>query len=350
MCEPTVGAGYAKAFLDYAISQGADKVRLCDDAGIDESAFHDQDDRVSIASYLALFNSAKAQCDDPAIALKFGAVSDFRKFSVTGLIAHASADMMEAFEQLNRYGRLVIELEGLGDGPRFVLEEFDGGLWVVDRRINPNEYPELTETTWSRFICGSRRDFPEETFALEAHVTHAPPGYAAEYERLWQVPVTFGSDRNAIRFDTDWINVKIQPENRYVFGVFSERAEALLSSLTGSRSIRGQVEAMLIRILHTGDVGINMIAGQMGLSRQTLFRKLKQEGVTFADLLDELRREMAMHYLTAKKVSVNETAYLVGYSDPASFSRAFKRWTGVSPRELNSLDVKGECEAIEDLG
>ena len=74
------------------------------------------------------------------------------------------------------------------------------------------------------------------------------------------------------------------------------------------------------------------MAEKMGMSRQTLFRKLKTEDVTFAQILDELRREMAMNYLTGKKASVNETAYLVGFSDPASFSRAFKRWTGISPR------------------
>jgi AraC-like DNA-binding protein len=71
----------------------------------------------------------------------------------------------------------------------------------------------------------------------------------------------------------------------------------------------------------------------MGLSRQALFRRLKGEGATFEKVLDELRRQMALHYLSGKKVSVNETAFLVGFSEPAAFSRAFKRWTGKSPRD-----------------
>ncbi len=76
---------------------------------------------------------------------------------------------------------------------------------------------------------------------------------------------------------------------------------------------------------------MDRVAGKMGLSRQTLFRKLKAEGVTFEKVLDELRHKLALDYLRAKKVSVNETAYLVGFSDPAAFSRAFKRWTGSPP-------------------
>jgi AraC-like DNA-binding protein len=74
------------------------------------------------------------------------------------------------------------------------------------------------------------------------------------------------------------------------------------------------------------------IAKKLGVSRQTLFRKLRSEGVTFEKVLDELRYKLALHYLSEKKMSVNQTAYLVGFSDPAAFSRAFKRWTGSSPR------------------
>ena len=69
----------------------------------------------------------------------------------------------------------------------------------------------------------------------------------------------------------------------------------------------------------------------LGLTRQTLLRRLKAEGVTFARLLDELRRTVATECLRSG-LSVNETAYRVGFSDPAPFSRAFKRWTGQAPR------------------
>ena len=86
-------------------------------------------------------------------------------------------------------------------------------------------------------------------------------------------------------------------------------------------------------ILHTGEGNMELIAATLGVSRQTLYRDLKAEDVTFEHVLDDLRHKLALEYLRGQKVSVNETAYLVGFSDPASFSRAFKRWTGKSPRE-----------------
>ena len=140
--------------------------------------------------------------------------------------------------------------------------------------------------------------------------------------------------------DDSWMNIKSPNPSRYVFGVLSERAEALLKELDNSKSTRGRVESLLVPMLHTGDASMDTIASKMGVSRQTLFRKLKAEGTTFEKVLDELRHKMALNYLSGKKVSVNEAAYLVGFSEPAAFSRAFKRWTGSSPRALRASTIE----------
>ena len=95
---------------------------------------------------------------------------------------------------------------------------------------------------------------------------------------------------------------------------------------------RRKVEQAIEPLLGQGEVRIDLVARGLGLSRQTLYRRLKAEGVTFAELLDELRRRLALRYIRQDGLSVKETAYRLGFSDPAAFSRAFKRWTGASPR------------------
>jgi AraC-like DNA-binding protein len=87
-------------------------------------------------------------------------------------------------------------------------------------------------------------------------------------------------------------------------------------------------------ILHTGETGMDRIADGLGMSRQTLLRRLKAEGTTVEKILDRLRKRMALGYLEGGKASIDEVAYLVGFSDPAAFSRAFKRWTGMSPKAM----------------
>ena len=98
------------------------------------------------------------------------------------------------------------------------------------------------------------------------------------------------------------------------------------------RRFRAELERQLEPMLESGDIRIEQIARGLGVSRQTLYRRLKEEGVTFAELLDQLRQRLALRYLREQGLSVKETAYRLGFSDPAAFSRAFKRWTGSSPR------------------
>jgi AraC-like DNA-binding protein len=261
--------------------------------------------------------------------------------SIMGLVGPSSESMIDAFAQLNRYAKLVIEVD-LGTPDRYQLEPVDGGFWLIDLRLNPNDFPELTESAFARVVSGMRRmaaSSPQlaEVRGIKAvHVTHPEPSYRAEYDRVFQVPVIFSSDKNAMLIDQAWLAQKLPPQSRYVFGVLTERAEALLKSLENAKSTRGRVESFLLPVLHKGEASIDTIADRLGCSRHTLFRKLRAEGVTFEKVLDELRHKMALHYLSGKKVSVNETAYLLGFSDPAAFSRAFKRWTGASPSTLRS--------------
>ena len=329
MIELTIGAGFARGLMALAVAKGADGGALAERSGIAPAELDDQDARIPFAKYVALMRAGQALCRDPALALHYGEAIDLSEISIVGLICHAAETMFDAFKQLNRFGRLVVEVDGAGDRFQHIRE--GSRLWLVDTRRNPNDFPELTESTFARMVCRTRQ-FGDTVFAREVHVTHAAPGHRAEYDRIFQAPIVFESDRNALLVDPAWLTHRIALAPRYVFGILSEHAEQLLASLESSKTLRGRVESLLMPILHNGEANVATVAAQLGLSRQTLFRRLKAEGTSFEKLLDELRQTLALHYLAGRKVSVNETAYLVGFSDPAAFSRAFKRWTGSSPR------------------
>lgn len=97
---------------------------------------------------------------------------------------------------------------------------------------------------------------------------------------------------------------------------------------------RREVERRLEPLLAGGPISIDAVARTLGLSRQTLYRRLRAEGTTFAELLDGLRRRLALTLIRDERVPVKEAAWRLGFSDPAAFSRAFKRWTGRSPSEM----------------
>ncbi|WP_447724907.1 helix-turn-helix transcriptional regulator [Sphingomonas koreensis] len=99
----------------------------------------------------------------------------------------------------------------------------------------------------------------------------------------------------------------------------------------GRQSVRREVERHIEPLLASGAARIDRVASGMGCSRQTLYRRLKAEGLTFEQILDALRHRHALKLMRHRELSVKEAAYQLGFSDPAAFSRAFKRWTGQSP-------------------
>lgn len=333
----TASAGLTASLLTFAVKRGADRDTLLAVAGIDEALLGDPDARVSFARYVTLMRAAKAQTGDPALALHFGAADDMAHHSVVGLLGMASRTMRDALAQLNRYGQLVVEVD-LRQPGRFLLEQRGEGLWLVDCRERANRFPELTESTFARMTAGARYQFGGKS-ALRVRVTHPAPRYAALCEEVFGAPVEYASERNELLLSPGWTETSVARQPRYAFGILARHADALLAELQASHTLRGKVEAALMPVLHRGAPGIEAIARQLGMSRATLYRRLRDEGVTFAQLLDALRQRLALDYLAAGKVSVNETAYLTGFSDPAAFSRAVKRWTGHSPGSLRGISA-----------
>jgi AraC-like DNA-binding protein len=336
----TTSAGLAAGLIAFAAGRGADRAALMARAGLRPADLEDPDSRLPFETYVALMRAARDLCDDPALALHFGEAVDLAELSIVGLIMNASATMGDAFAQMQRFGRLTLETEGLSDGPRFEMVVRDGQPWMVDTRADPDAFPELTEGAFARLVCGPRRFLPQP-HVLEVQVSHPAPAYRAEYDRIFQCPVTFSAGWNALRLDPRIATWPVALQPRYVFGVLTQKADDLLQELEDLKTVRGRVEAVLLPLLHTGEVGADAVARTLGFSRQTLFRKLKAEAATYEQVLDGLRHRMALRYLTGRKVSVNETAYLVGFSEPAAFSRAFKRWTGQSPRDVQPARAAG---------
>jgi AraC-like DNA-binding protein len=131
-----------------------------------------------------------------------------------------------------------------------------------------------------------------------------------------------------------------EPRRKNPFlALLGEVAKAIEGRVTAPKSaFRAEVERRMEPMLASGPVRIDTLARALGCSRQTLYRRLKAEGVTFAALLDDLRRRLALRFVREQGLPVKEAAWRLGFSDPAAFSRAFKRWTGTSPGAARGRD------------
>lgn len=340
MPNPTVAAGYPRALLDFAVSRGADRQTLIKRSRLYPDDLKDHDRRIPLAKYLALLEAGIELCHEPALSLLFGEAVRTPDISIIGMIGQTFDSVESGRRQINRYASLMLDADEGENAEAIEFVREKGEVWMKFNSGIYTDHPLLTESGLARGVVGAREmqrlipEFAQLQFPKAIRFTHAEPSYRAEYDRIFGVPLFFGSHMNALLVDEAFLNLKLPRPNPYLSEVLSTRAEELLKNLQSTKTIRGRVETLLIPLLHTGEVSVETIARQMGVSRQTLFRKLKAEGVTFERVLDELRHQLALYYLKSKRVPVNQTAYLVGFSEPAAFSRAFKRWTGSSPRSL----------------
>ncbi len=330
MSEGTIAAGFAKAFLTYAVSNGSGRTALLSAAQLSEDDLNDQDARIPVAAYYAMISAGMEATGDTSLLLRHVLETELETMSIVGQIMYAARSFPHSLDQLNRYARLMADVAIPHGRARFELSQEGRDVWLIDNTPTDRGWM-ATEASFARFISEFRRAAPDYPFGLALQVTFSPPPHAHRYPDLLRIPVTFEAGRNALQIDPMWLDIEYSEGREYVFGVFTKHADGLMADLASTDTTRAAVEARILPVLHEGSLSMDNIARLLGMSRQTLYRRLQDEGVTFAKIHDDLRRRMAMDYLAARKVSVGETAYLLGFSEASAFVRAFKRWTGSSP-------------------
>jgi AraC-like DNA-binding protein len=152
--------------------------------------------------------------------------------------------------------------------------------------------------------------------------------------------VNFNSAQNALVFSKADVNRPFITYNADLLAAVAPQLEAELAQRLSQTTLAEQVKVVLKRLLAGQRPGIALVARDLRMSTRTLQRRLTEEGVSFQQLLQEARRELAHHYLLHSTLELNETAYLLGYEDANSFFRAFQSWEGTTPgqwRAVNSV-------------
>ena len=324
-----VSSVLAGSFAEFSCHHGARLAELLAYAEISERTLDDPEARLPLKQFARLVREAKRQTGLTGLPVLFANEADFSEVSIAGLIANASKTMLDALTQLNRYSRLTFDLPFEGPVP-LVIQAGTDADWIVDTRHAASVFPEIVEFSFTYLVTGPKR-FLMEPHVLSVDLSAPEPNHADLVRHVWGCPVRWGQSENRIQMPR-WVAdhpVRLQPA--YAFGILTAHADQMLETIQASTSLRARIEALILPRLHTGEVTITWVSDQLGQSRQSIYRTLKAEGTTFETLLDELRHKLALDYLAGRKVSVSETAYLLGFADPSPFSRAFKRWTGVSP-------------------
>ena len=195
------------------------------------------------------------------------------------------------------------------------------------RLLAPSEFAFAATVARFRLVLAFRWCPREVTFAA-----HAPPNDSA-HRRFFGCPVRFDAPSSTLVLDASDLALPIQQQDSELGRVLERHAELLVRELDVERDFVSQVRRVIVNGLPDADVSIARTARQLALSVRTLQRRLREHGLTFDDLYDSVRGELARRYLDDPTLSIQETAHLLAFADLRGFYRAFERWEGRTPAE-----------------
>jgi AraC-like DNA-binding protein len=160
---------------------------------------------------------------------------------------------------------------------------------------------------------------------------YVPPAQLTEYERLFQTELHFAQPINRLAFDARCLDWSVLSSNAALLPLFESYADTMLAALTPTQDYQQKVSQAIAQHLIGELPTIQAIAYELAISVRHLQRELKAEGTSFQKLLDETRKKLALQHLKNPTTPIHDIAFLLGFSEPSAFNRAFKRWTGKTP-------------------
>lgn len=309
-----------------AAGQAVDAPALLTSVGIDPEGAWDPKHMIPAATYYDMLERIAAQTDVTDLPIHVGASMRCDEYGALGLAWKAALTLQGSFARVERYARLwtsVVEYELRPDprGTLFILHR-DGARRLGLRLSN--------EATLASGVSLARQVSAEPFAPLEVQIRHPAPKAASIHEDWFGCPVRFGADLDALLLsDTALARPNILGDEGISRYLVSQLDVEL--SQVGDRSLVEQARDAIAQALSEGVPKMSDIARGLGLSARSFHRRLSEHGVSFQAITEDTRRELAKGLLRDNRHSLAEIAFLTGFSEQSSFTRAFKRWVGQTP-------------------
>lgn len=293
-------------------------------------ARHAPDDSVPIPVWRDLLQRALALRPGlPAAGLAIGACVQPRHVGVLGYLVLASNNLGEALLAYQRYERLFYG----ADIAR--VASVDGDIeirWPGDMALGEDG----DSVSISALISFLRRMIDSTSPPTQVNFTfRAPaPHVAALYADFFGCPVRFGDDHTRVRFPADYLAVPFPHSDPGLRTLLDRQAQALLIALPDSDAFDRALQQVQVRLLPEADATLARAAREMHVSARTLQRRLDVRGITWQQMLDRTREQLARQYLADRALTLSDIALLLGFSEQSAFTRAFRRWTGETPAKV----------------
>jgi AraC-like DNA-binding protein len=328
----TVYVACAKAVLQAAAAEGLDSRRLVAEAGINPDLLRLPGERIPVGQYLELYRRAQKYADNPDIGLTVGHISYF-----TGMNLHMY--MTTICRNLKEYLNVIPSTIKLrGDLGQVLIKPAGDTIRLEWHPMGsvPAQWRALTDEmlSSSASIVGSICALPVPVKAVE--LAYPQPADTSALQREFGARLRFDCEVSCIIFDREIVHYPLIDRDYELGPDFKALPESFFEELDQADLFLRDTRATMRRALPAGELTIDSLAFDLNISRRTLQRRLTERDTTFKDLLQQLREELSLNYLDDRRLAVTEIALLLGYSDQASFSNAFKAWRSCSPTEYRA--------------
>jgi len=320
--------------INFAAERGADPEDLCRLSNIDQGALQEQT-HIEMQKMNALWHNAAKATNDPLLGLHLGESLTLAALGIVGEVIQNSPNVKKALENACDYLQLITDVFKInmetGDSsfqiclipdPHCLAEYSFGVMQGLDAALVfvLKEYQFL----------GLGKTVPNQVNFMHDRRSHQD-----EYQRIFRCPVFFKQNVFSISFSDEYLAKPIFGADFELLQLLRRYAEDKLSKIQSNKSITGLVKKTLLNHAFLRPPTIHEVASQLNYSTRSLQRKLGDEGNTYKQLFDEVKKEIAIHGLKKGK-SIKEMAYVLGYNDVSSFTRSFSRWTGQPPGKFVS--------------
>lgn len=294
---------------------------------LDINAIHDPDGRIPAESFERILADVVEQTNDPFLGLREAEYFLPTHLGPLGFAWLASANLHEALTRLQRYSRVIKD--------KLIIEVSEKQSIInVEISYAPSVMPIYHRDTadlsvlvkMCRFIYGN------EWNPLQVHLAYPEPADISYYFSYFRCPVVFDATGNGLQIDKAIAQKRATGANEHLASL-NDHAVARYLAHRSREDIVSRARVAILGLLSEGKTSEDSVAERLHLSTRQLNRKLKGEDTSFRDLLRECRQELAEQYIKDSTRSLTEISYLLGFSEPSSFSRAYRRWTGSSPTE-----------------
>ncbi len=332
MNEPHVAASLVRQLVDTLVARGLDRAELVARAGASAEALRLDGLRLPCSLLERLFETAEVLGDDDRIGLH---AAELPPLDVTGwaaMLLVASGTLREAGHQASRFTHLwstALQLRAT-EGAGSVRCELELRRPASRGLVHLREWWMAQAVLLARHLCRRAVDLREVRF------THPRRGDLAEYEAFFGAPVRFEAGGTGLTASSEGLDDPLPTASRPLFELFERKATEELSELSRAQPLRERVRSMLEEELEVEGLAAASLAGaarRLRTSARTLQRALRDEGTSYANELEGVRRRAAARLLLAG-ADIAEVSWRLGYAEPPVFHRAFKRWTGQTPERF----------------